>query len=88
MDAAVLMVAMPPAIEVRAVWVAVHVAPVAIATGRDMHLAVLVVAMPTAIEVPTVRVAVHVAMMVMMPVITRLDVDFLCLVHNPILGRG
>ena len=87
MHAAVLVISMPSAIEVPAVWVAMHVAPVALAARRNVHLAVLMVPMPIAVEVPAMRVPMHVAMMMTMPVIP-VDVDFLRLMHDPILGRA
>jgi len=81
--AAVLVIPMPPAIEVRAARVAMHVAPVAVTARRNVHPAVLVVPMPIAIKMPAMWVAVHVATMVTIPVIS-IDVDILHLVHNPI----
>lgn len=82
--AAVLVICMPPAIEVGAVRVAMHVTPVA--RPGNMELAVLVISMPPTVEVRAVWPAVNVTVMVTMPVIARLGVDFLGLVHNPIRG--
>jgi hypothetical protein len=89
MHTAVLMVAVPPAVEVRAVRIAVHVPIVAVvAAPWFVHLAVLMISIPVAIEMPAVGVAMHVPMMVAVPVIS-IDVDVLRLVHDPILsGRG
>lgn len=76
MQAAVLMVAVPPAVEVRSARVAVHM-PV-VPTARDVQLTVLMVSVICAVEVRPVRVAVNVTVMVLVPMIPRLVVG-LCL---------
>ena len=77
-------VAMPPAIKVRPIGIAVHVPPVP-ASG-DMHLAMLVIPIPAAIQVPAVRIAMHVAVVMAMPVVS-VDVDVLRSMHDRIGDR-
>lgn len=64
--AAMLVVAVPPAIEMRPVRVAMHMAPMA--RARVVHLAMFVVSVPSAIQMAPVRVAMHVSVMMAMPV--------------------
>jgi hypothetical protein len=84
MHAAVLMVPVPPAVEVRPARIAMHVTPVALAASGDVQLAVLVVSMPSAVQVRAVGPAVDVAMMVPVPVIAGLDIDVLDKMHGAI----
>lgn len=83
MHTAVLMIPMPPAVQVRPVWVAVHVPMVVVVPPWVVNLAVLMISMPVAIEMPAVWVAVHVPMMVM---VTVVSLDILRLMYNSILG--
>ena len=77
-------IAMPPAIKVRPIGIAMHVSPVA--GARYMHLAVFVIPVPAAIQVPTVRIAMHVAVVMAMPVVS-VDVDILRSMRDRIGGR-
>lgn len=77
MHAAVLVVPMPPAVEMRPVRVAVYMASIILA-ARNMNAAVLMVPMPRAVEMRSVNVAVH----VVVPIIV------LRLVHDPIPRRS
>jgi hypothetical protein len=79
MHAAVLMISMPPAVEVPPVRVTMHMAIMVLAP-RAMHLAVLMISMPPAVEVPPVRVAMHVPVMMAVP-IKPVDRDALRLLH-------
>lgn len=86
MHTAVLMVPMPAAVQVAAMWIAVHVAMMMKMTSRTMHLTVLVIAVSTAIEMPAMGIAMHVPVMVVVSVIP-VDVNTLRLLHHAI-GRG
>jgi hypothetical protein len=88
MHTAVLVIPMPSAVKVRSVRVAVHMTPVALTAARNMQLAVLMVSVPPAVEMRPARVAVYVAVMVPVPVISRLHVNVLGAMNNPILGRS
>ena len=79
-----LMIAMPPAVKMATVWVAVDVAIVVVIAPGIVNLAVFMIAVPAAIEMPAVWVAVHVAMVMAVPVIS---VDILSVVCNLIIGR-
>jgi hypothetical protein len=83
MHTAVLMASMPSAVQVGAMWIAVHVSMMMKMTSRTMHLTVLVISISLAIEVAAMGIAMHVPVMVMVPVIP-VDVNTLRLLHNPI----
>ena len=88
MHAAVLVIPMPPAVEVGPVGVAVHVPVVmVVAAPGNVNLAVLVIAMPGAIKMRAAWVAVHVPMMMAVAVIS-VDVNVVGQVQDPALGRG
>ena len=88
MHAAVLVIPMPPAVEVGPVGVAVHVpAVMVVAAPGNVNLAVLVIAMPGAIKMRATWVAVHVPMMMTVAVVS-VDVNVVGQVQDLALGRG